>query len=616
MPISTMPTVTVEIAFASDALDTTPTWTDISAYVRSGHIKFGRSNEFDEYQAGRASLVIDNRDRRFDPLYASGPYYGQLLARKQVRIRTVWSSTTRTQFTGFVAGWGLAPEVGGDSVWDIEAYDGLGYLAGIDLPDYAWYKTTSSAAYGDLLAYWPLGETGVIATDRQGTYGYTFTTADTKTGTNPKYLSGSSQVFDGTYGAIGPIVDSSSNYTWTVTFMVKTGTAGPAGGFNPIVAAASATDPFTIGIDEYGRLAYKRGSGNTSHSGFAITDDIWHHVAVVGDSTGAEIYVDGALLSAGNTTGNGGSGDGIQLIGMSTTAADADYFTGELSNLAYGDYSFSATMVGNIAYASVFGTPYGATTTDEWITEVLDAAEWPNTWRDIETGTVTPGGMVWAGSTALQMLQKLAQTDSGRILVKRDGYVAFYSGSHDYTNTASITSQTTYSDSGGASVVPYSAIGRIVYSDEFLVNRITIKTVDGTAYTADDVTSQGIYGVRAREFETLIGDGATAQSVADAFVSRYGTPTLRIDDWTVLPQTKPSTSYPEVLPTDLADRVTVEILPNNVGTRISQQVLVESIDHQFTPQQWTTVFSGSPAVQVWLLEDATYGLLESTTVLG
>ena len=616
MPISTMPTVTVEVAFASDALDTTPTWTDISTYVRSGHIKFGRSNEFDEYQAGRASLVIDNRDRRFDPLHASGPYYGQLLARKLIRIKTTWSGTTRTQFTGFVSGWGISPEVSGDSVWNIEAYDGLGYLAGIDLPDYAWYKATTLNAYAFLEAYWPLGEAGVYANDRQGSYLYTFTTFDTKTGTNPEYFSGSSQVFDGTYGAIGPVVGDANSYSWAVTFMLKTATAGPSGGFNPIVAAASATDPFTIGIDSSGRLAYKRGSGNTAHSGYSVNNDRWHHIAVVGSASGAEIYVDGFLLSAGNTTGYGQSGDGIQLIGRSGDPADSQHFTGELSNLAYWQYPLSASNVYDLAYASINGVPYGGTTTDDWITEVLDAAGWPSAWRDIETGTIKPGGMAWAGNTALQMLQKLAATDSGRILVNRDGYVAFYAGSHDYTDTTSVTSQATFSDSGGASVVPYSAIGRIVYGDEFLINRATVKTVNGTSFTAESTTSQTAYGVRAREFDTLIADGATAQSVADTLVSRYGNPTLRIDDWTVLPQTKASTSFPAVLPRDLADRVTVEILPNGVGSRISQNVLIESIDHSFTPEQWTTTFSGSPAVQVWLLEDATYGLLEDTTVLG
>jgi hypothetical protein len=71
-----------------------------------------------------------------------------------------------------------------------------------------------------------------------------------------------------------------------------------------------------------------------------------------------------------------------------------------------------------------------------------------------------------------------------------------------------------------------------------------------------------------------------------------------------------------VLALDLADRVTLEIKPSNVGTRLSQEVLIEAIAHSFTPERWETTLSASPAVQVWLLEDATYGLLEQTTILG
>jgi hypothetical protein len=62
--------------------------------------------------------------------------------------------------------------------------------------------------------------------------------------------------------------------------------------------------------------------------------------------------------------------------------------------------------------------------------------------------------------------------------------------------------------------------------------------------------------------------------------------------------------------------VTFEIKPNNLGDRISEQLIVEQIVHDFTPDTWSTTFSGSPAVLTWILEDAVYGLLESTTILG
>lgn len=70
------PTLTVQIALASTPLATSPTWTDVSDYVRAGSVRIGRSNELADFQAGVLSVDLDNRDRRFDPTYTSGPYYG------------------------------------------------------------------------------------------------------------------------------------------------------------------------------------------------------------------------------------------------------------------------------------------------------------------------------------------------------------------------------------------------------------------------------------------------------------------------------------------------------------------------------------------------------------
>lgn len=56
---------------------TSPTWTDISPYVRSTTIQRG-STRVDSptvrYEAGTAELKLDNRDRRFDPTNLKGPY--------------------------------------------------------------------------------------------------------------------------------------------------------------------------------------------------------------------------------------------------------------------------------------------------------------------------------------------------------------------------------------------------------------------------------------------------------------------------------------------------------------------------------------------------------------
>jgi hypothetical protein len=106
-----IPNVTTEVAFASTPDDASPTWTDISAYVKRCAPTHGRDNEFREFDPGTNALVLRNDDRRFDPTYAAGPYYGNLHPWRRVR-QYVPGPLIGTEFWGdFEAGAaGTAPE--------------------------------------------------------------------------------------------------------------------------------------------------------------------------------------------------------------------------------------------------------------------------------------------------------------------------------------------------------------------------------------------------------------------------------------------------------------------------------------------------------------------------
>ncbi|MEU4576603.1 hypothetical protein [Nonomuraea sp. NPDC023979] len=65
------PSIVVECMF------TDPTWTDISPWLRSASIQRGSrraDSPLTRYDPGEATVVLDNRDRRFDPTNLSGPY--------------------------------------------------------------------------------------------------------------------------------------------------------------------------------------------------------------------------------------------------------------------------------------------------------------------------------------------------------------------------------------------------------------------------------------------------------------------------------------------------------------------------------------------------------------
>jgi len=100
-------TLTCEIAFDSNPLDSSQTFTDVTAYLRSFETTRGRISDLAEFQTGTATVVLDNRDNRFSP-NQSTHYYDSSAGRtkiqplKRLRIRATHSSTTYDLFNGFV----------------------------------------------------------------------------------------------------------------------------------------------------------------------------------------------------------------------------------------------------------------------------------------------------------------------------------------------------------------------------------------------------------------------------------------------------------------------------------------------------------------------------------
>ncbi|MFD6970135.1 LamG-like jellyroll fold domain-containing protein [Streptomyces sp. NPDC059949] len=65
--MATIPKVTVEVAFDGGPFSDSPTWSDVSDYVRGFQVRRGRNNELDRIEAGTLSLELDNSDGRFTP---------------------------------------------------------------------------------------------------------------------------------------------------------------------------------------------------------------------------------------------------------------------------------------------------------------------------------------------------------------------------------------------------------------------------------------------------------------------------------------------------------------------------------------------------------------------
>jgi hypothetical protein len=154
----TYPTITVEAAFTvggafgtalilDDAslglLDTgtlsAEVWSDITPYVLGFNTRRGASRADGpilRFEAGQATLTLDNSDRRFDPTNLSGPYVAggltQVTPMRKVRISAVHDGTSYPVFTGFADAWDITYQGYGSSTCVLTATDATKVLSNQD----------------------------------------------------------------------------------------------------------------------------------------------------------------------------------------------------------------------------------------------------------------------------------------------------------------------------------------------------------------------------------------------------------------------------------------------------------------------------------------------------
>lgn len=85
---------------------------DVTTDIVEFSVNRGKNRQLDRYGAGNAAITLNNEDRRYDPLYADGPYFGQIIPRRAVRISV---DGTRV-YTGSIDDWDLSYEASGRSM--------------------------------------------------------------------------------------------------------------------------------------------------------------------------------------------------------------------------------------------------------------------------------------------------------------------------------------------------------------------------------------------------------------------------------------------------------------------------------------------------------------------
>lgn len=624
---------TCEIAFGDAPKAASPTYTDVSAYVRAPIIiNRGTTSALSGISPGSMTLVLDNRDRRFDPAYSSGPYYGNLVPMTKVRLIATVGATAVTLFTGYVLGWSQNWTLGGDGTVEVTAVDGSRFVQNAELAASAYAHEVLT---DDPFHYWPLQvadlaldvvgdldlplSPGTFADDTSGNLTLSPSTADI---TYP--LGESNGMWTHTSGTAASTlprtveawvhsVDTGSNMTFGVEM---TNLSGDVRQF--IVR------PFGLTGDEDVSISFEDPANNERHSsgsatGVTLNPGRAHHLVATADGTTMYLYLDGQLaysaaLSAGTVAWVGSEPLTFLRSGLSGDSTNPD----RLSHVAFYDANLSATRVQAhyLAGLTAYGHPYGERS-GERLERVLDEIGWPSGQRDVDIGDTVQGPYLPNSQQFLDYARQVTDSEVGLIFFDVDGNIAFRGRQSLWTAAATAP---TFSDDGAGGSIKYHVIRPAGNHVDNIRNIATTSYSTVGAITRKDQTSIDAYG-EGRQFTDCptIEDANTASTLSAYVLRENKDPKdyiAQIDCHMRL--ASGLNEFATLAAVELGDGAVVEHTPLGVGSQVVRTLLTTGISHMIDRDQWDVSLFCSAAPSQYddapylTLGDADYGKIGAT----
>ena len=317
----------------------------------------------------------------------------------------------------------------------------------------------------------------------------------------------------------------------------------------------------------------------------------------------------------------------VRLARYSTTNVKEYLFNGYIVNF---DYNFA---LGGLDTVTVYCADdfylLAQTFLDEFnvseqlssarLTAVLNLPEvdFPIAQRNISTGTQTLGGasafIVEAGTSTLEYCTRINSAEQGRLFMSRDGDLTFQPRIGN-TLSASVAD---FHDDG--TNLPFDSLG-ISFEADQVVNRAAVAIAGGNQQIADDAASQAKYFIQTTSItDSLLHNNTAALALANYLLSpepeaRYTAVGTNLNKLT-------TAQRDTIAVVDIGDTISIEksFASGNTTTQLAQELSVEGIEHTITVSNGHSImYFTAPTTIVYelILDDAIYGIINSTNVLG
>jgi hypothetical protein len=556
---------------------------------------------------GSATVTLSNRDRRFDPFNTTGPYYGNLLPRRQIRIRATHASTTYDVFRGFIAGW--PPEwtdAGTDSTVTLFCFDALQLLGSSSLPaDWSRdYILSQSPRH-----YYPCDEpvtpyTGTSTLKDYGSIPLNMTT--TASAINGAELAAGlpgnsiqASVSSAASSVFGPIA-ANTNFSvslWAVMDSTSATTGGTVGAYGWAIGWDPNTGQYVVTIQDQAAGLTRTYTSSNTYDGLQPS-----HVTFSFNVTSKALVlmVDGVI---GATT--------------SATAGAIIIIVGENVALGTGQFQQVCVWTGLIAQATVQeiirrSKAVFPETTSARFDRII--AETPFS-ASLTSVPASPASSVLDitndAPTAVSELSKVAVSEFAPLFVNKAGTVTMYSQSQIRSQTKSIVPQAEYGNGVGFMGNSIGTEVQLQYDGDSMRNVSNVQMSGGGVYIQTNSSSVTTYGEAEQYVETQVSSLADAVDIANIVNGWGGNVYAKASPVSVV--LSPTASWASTLGLELFDRFTLQVTPPS-GNAITTPMLASRIAHSVSPERWVTTLEGSARwAAVFILNQSRLG---GTDLLG
>lgn len=360
-----------------------------------------------------------------------------------------------------------------------------------------------------------------------------------------------------------------------------------------------------------------------------------YHVAgtvsqVSGGNTTISIYIDGTLAATEVvTTASLGGLFTVRaaFINIGGSSAGGQNFEGTIAHAVLWERELSASEVAALWTA---GQGNVGETSGTRIARHFGSGRYAGETR-ISTGSTTMSAPTWSGR--IDLLTDAIQTtvaELGTFWMAPDG-AAVFEGRQD--RWLRLTSVATFGEDVASGEIPY--LGNLLFDNDptFVYANVQITRNNGAAArggtVADIATARRKFFGRSYAIGADFENDTQAQEYADYVFATHRAPLMRVSAITVDPSSYP-TIWKQATTLEVGQRVTVKrrakAANSGAGITMSADYFIESVIHHeidMNRQEWKISFLLSPigtvpgpSFQPWILENATYGVLDSTTILG